>query len=220
MMGGGGWTSGRLLGWFDGGCSRWWERRRRGALGAWSSERDGWEIGGRDKWLKVYLWRETRGVPTAVGGVDVVRVLGSVLFWPVVPRYPGRAWLRGQLVKTVGKTGVEGNASRLVQRVANTVRASPKSGLASCWCCCFMLARRRTGKGTMGGDEVTCAGRVGGHGWETGTRWNKGGTAGEGTSLRGQRAVGSGRLTLPLWLLFGRGGWVAQELRTGEHHQA
>lgn len=77
---------------------------------AWSSERDGKETGGRDKWLKVYPWREARGAPTAVGGVDVVRVLGCVLFWACCPSVSGRAWLRGQLVKTVGKTGVAGNA--------------------------------------------------------------------------------------------------------------
>lgn len=98
-------------------------------------------------------------------------------FGPVVPRYPGEPGCEGSSSKQWGKRGSRATASRLFQRVANTVRASPKSGLASCWCCCFMLARRGTGKGTMGGDEVTCAGRVGGHG---GRGWNKGGTAGDG----------------------------------------
>lgn len=81
-----------------------------GGVGLRGAARDGKETGGRDKWLKVYPWRETRGVPTAVGGVDVVRVLGCVLFWACCPSVSGRAWLRGQLVKTVGKTGVAGNA--------------------------------------------------------------------------------------------------------------
>lgn len=124
-----GWRSGRLLGW----VVRWGllsvlraEASGGGGCVAWSSERDGKETGGRDKWLKVYPWRGARGVPTAVGGVDVVRVLGCVLFWACCPSVSGRAWLRGQLVKTVGKTGVAGNGFTALSAGCKHGQGQPK----------------------------------------------------------------------------------------------
>lgn len=124
-----GWRSGRLLGW----VVRWGllsvlraEASGGGGWVAWSSERDGKETGGRDKWLKVYPWRGARGVPTAVGGVDVVRVLGCVLFWACCPSVSGRAWLRGQLVKTVGKTGVAGNGFTALSAGCKHGQGQPK----------------------------------------------------------------------------------------------